>query len=137
MSHRTLPSWHPRAWRAVGTLLLLAAAAMCAIPVNAQTAPVLVSAASRKVHGVAGTFNLSLVLTADNPTTEPRLGPSQTIVFTFNKAVVSGNAEVMEGVAVAGTPTFSGTADQMLKNRPISAAPDGRETRSLAPVAHL
>jgi hypothetical protein len=57
---------------------------------------------------VAGTFNLSLVLTADNPTTEPRLGPSQTIVFTFNKAVVSGNAEVMEGVAVAGTPTFSG-----------------------------
>ncbi len=64
--------------------------------------------ASRKVHGGAGTFDLPLVLTPLNPTTEPRQGPTHTIVFTFDKPVVSGNAAVTEGVASVGTPTFNG-----------------------------
>jgi uncharacterized repeat protein (TIGR01451 family) len=75
--------------------------------------PVLMSAASRKTHGVAGTFDLALSLVAPpainhNPSTEPRTGPAQTIVFQFDKPVISGNAVVTEGVAAAGAPTFSG-----------------------------
>jgi PQQ-like domain len=72
-------------------------------------APTLTGAVSRKTHGAAGVFDLSLSLIATNPTTEPRLGPAQTIVFQFDKAVVSGTATVTEGTAVAGAPTFSGS----------------------------
>lgn len=71
--------------------------------------PALVGAVSRKTHGTAGVFDLSLSLVATDPTTEPRLGPGQTIVFQFDKAVVSGTATVTEGTAVAATPTFSGS----------------------------
>ena len=74
------------------------------------TPPVLQSAASRKVHGGAGTFDLPLSLTASNPTTEPRQGPAQTIVFTFDKPIVAATAGITEGVATAGTPTFSGNS---------------------------
>ncbi len=66
------------------------------------------SVMSRRVHGVAGTFDLPLSLTATNPTTEPRTGPNQTIVFTFDKAISSAAANISEGTATAGTPTFSG-----------------------------
>jgi len=107
LSHAFLPS-SLHASRVIGLLLLLAAALMSAVPANAATAPVLVSAVSRKVHGSVGTFDLPLSLVLSSPTTEPRQGPSQIIVFTFNKAVVSGNAQVIEGVAAAGTPSFSG-----------------------------
>jgi hypothetical protein len=72
------------------------------------TAPALASAVSRKVHGSAGTFDLPLSLVATNPTTEPRQGPTQTIVLTFDKPIVSATAAVTEGVATAGTPIFSG-----------------------------
>ncbi len=73
--------------------------------------PVLQSAVSRKVHGSAGTFDLPLSL-ADihNPTTEPRQGPAQTIVFTFDKEISGATATVTEGTATAGTPTFSGNS---------------------------
>jgi YVTN family beta-propeller protein len=67
------------------------------------------SAVSRKVHGSAGTFDLPLsLLDVHNPTTEPRLGPSHTIVFTFDRAIASATATVTEGLATAGTPTFVG-----------------------------
>jgi hypothetical protein len=71
--------------------------------------PALASAASRKVHGSAGTFDLPLSL-ADihNPTTEPRIGPAQTIVFTYDKPITAATATITEGIATAGTPTFSG-----------------------------
>ena len=54
------------------------------------TPPSLVSAALRRTHGSAGTFNLPLSLVAapginHNPATEPRQGPAHTIVFTFDK----------------------------------------------------
>jgi hypothetical protein len=72
------------------------------------TSPVLVGVVSRKVHGAAGTFNLPLGNVASNPTTEPRVGPTQTIVFTFDSVVTAGTASLSEGAATVGTPTFGG-----------------------------
>jgi len=70
--------------------------------------PNFVSAVSRKVHGAAGTFDLPLSSALADPTTEPRIGPAQMIVFTFDKAVASTTVTVIEGTATAGAPTFSG-----------------------------
>jgi hypothetical protein len=74
-------------------------------------APTLQSAVSRKIHGSAGTFDLPLSL-ADihNPTTEPRQGPAQTIVFTFDKPIAGATVVITEGAATAGIPTFGGNA---------------------------
>ena len=72
-------------------------------------AATLQSAVSRKVHAAAGTFDLPLTLTPiSNPTTEPRQGPAQTIVFTFDKPITGATATVTEGTATAAAPTFSG-----------------------------
>lgn len=70
--------------------------------------PVLINAASRKQHTAAGWFDLPLSLAPSNPTIEPRSGPTQTLVFTFDKAVAAGMAVVTEGSATAGDPSFSG-----------------------------
>jgi len=75
--------------------------------------PVFASAVSRRIHGSAGTFDLPLSLVTapnvnHNPTTEPRQGPAQTIVFTFDKPIASATATITEGTATAGAPTFSG-----------------------------
>ena len=67
-----------------------------------------VGATSRKVHGGAGTFALALAATPLNPTTEPRQGPAQTIVFTFNKPISTAAAAITEGTAIAAAPAFSG-----------------------------
>jgi hypothetical protein len=75
---------------------------------NGASPPVVASVVSRRVHGAAGTFNLPLGTVPTNPTTEPRQGPSFTIVFTFNKPVTAGVATVAAGTATAGAPTFSG-----------------------------
>ncbi len=110
-----------------GTLLVSTARVSSALPgeVSATTAVVasvvpalpppgdvtLLSAASRKTHGAAGTFDLPLNLTATSPTTEPRsggAGGNHTIVFVFDSPVVSGTAAVTAGPGTAGTPTFSG-----------------------------
>src|SRR4051812_871038 len=83
--------------------------------------PVLTSAISRKTHTGAGVFDLPLPATPTNPATEPRsTGGSHSIVFTFNKAVVAGNAVVSEGVATSGAPTFNG--NEMIV--PLSAVAD-------------
>jgi Right handed beta helix region len=77
------------------------------------TALALQTVVSRKTHGAAGTFDLTLGLIATNPTTEPRsagAGGSHTIVFTFDQPVTSGTAAISAGTAVAGTPTFSGNS---------------------------
>jgi len=89
--------------------LLLLVALAHALPAGAQAAPNLIGAFSRKVHGAAGTFDLPLSLTQTNPTTEPRQGPAQTVVFVFDKSVTGGVAAVTEGTAVAGAPAFNGT----------------------------
>jgi len=70
--------------------------------------PTLQSAVSRKLHGAAGTFDLTLSAVTTNPTTEPRQGPAQTIVFTFDKPISAAVVTVSEGTAVAGAPSFSG-----------------------------
>jgi len=71
-------------------------------------APVFASAVSRKVHGAAGTFNLPLSLVTTSPTTEPRIGPAQTIVFTFDKPISAATVTITEGTATGAAPTFSG-----------------------------
>lgn len=78
------------------------------------TPPGLVSVVSRRIHGGAGTFDLPLSLVLPpgvnhDPTTEPRQGPAQTIVFTFDKPVTAATATIVEGTASAGLPTFSGS----------------------------
>ena len=75
----------------------------------AGTPPTFVSAASRKVHGTAGTFDLVLNANPLTPSTETRAGPAYAIVFKFDKPVTGGTASVSESAAVAGTPTFSGS----------------------------
>ena len=75
--------------------------------------PVFQSAASRRTHGAAGPFSLPLTLTAmgvvnHNPTTEPRQGPNQTLVFTFDRPLNAATVMVTEGTATAAAPTFSG-----------------------------
>jgi hypothetical protein len=71
-------------------------------------APVFVGSVSRKVHGAAGTFDLPLSAVSGNPTVEPRQGPAQTIVFSFDKAVNAAAVSIAEGKATAAAPTFSG-----------------------------
>jgi hypothetical protein len=77
--------------------------------------PVFQSAASRRTHGAAGTFDLPLSTVAPpginhNPTTEPRQGPAQTIVFTFDKPLNAATVSVTEGTATASAPTFGGNS---------------------------
>ena len=65
------------------------------------------------MHGAAGTFDLPLTFVAPpginhNPSTEPRQGPAQTIVFTFNKAILNGTVAITEGTAVYVSGTISG-----------------------------
>jgi len=79
-----------------------------AFPAWSQTAPTVTGTVSRKVQG-AGTFDLPLATDPNNPTVEPRTGPTHTIVFTFNKAVTAGSASITQGMATAGLPTFSGS----------------------------
>ena len=89
-------------------LLLAGIAFAHALPATAQATPVLQGAVARKVHGAVGTFDLPLSSVASNPTTEPRQGPTHTIVFTFDGPVTAGTAAITEGTATAGAPTFSG-----------------------------
>jgi hypothetical protein len=77
-------------------------------PFNIISALVLVNAKSRKLHGAAGTFDLALSLTPTAPTTEPRIGPAHTLVFTFNTPVTGGTPTVIEGTATLGSATFDG-----------------------------
>ena len=72
---------------------------------------VLMSAASRKTHGLAGDFDVDLPLSG-TPGVECRTGGTggdHTLVVTFSNTVVSGNAAVTTGIGnVTGTPAFSG-----------------------------
>ena len=70
--------------------------------------PILVGALSRRVHGAAGVFDLLLSLVGSNPSTEPRQGPGQNLVFVFDKPIISANASVAAGTAVTGAVSFNG-----------------------------
>ena len=67
------------------------------------------AAASRKMHGAAGTFDVNLPLTGE-PGVECRtggVGGNYTLVFVFNNNVVSGNVSVTGGTGgVSGNPSF-------------------------------
>lgn len=71
--------------------------------------PCIQAAVSRRVHGAAGTFDLPLSLDSTGPTTEPRQGPTQSVVMTFGKPITSATVTIDEGSAYAGVPTFSGS----------------------------
>ncbi len=70
--------------------------------------PALQSVVSRRVHGAAGTFDLPLSAIPTAPSTEPRIGPAQTLVFAFDKPIQGATVTVTEGTATASAPTFSG-----------------------------
>jgi hypothetical protein len=64
-------------------------------------------AVSRKTHGAAGDFDVILPLTG-SPGVECRNSSgTETLVFTFNNDVMSGNASVTTGTGTAGIPTFA------------------------------
>jgi alpha-tubulin suppressor-like RCC1 family protein len=122
----TFDTWTPSTCTLVGNLVTATAQSLCGIrasqPGNANIppapqslrlmstslVPILVSAASRKLHGGAGTFDLALSAVTINPTTEPRQGTSHTIAFTFDKPINAATVTITEGTAAAATPTFSG-----------------------------
>jgi hypothetical protein len=65
-------------------------------------------AASRKMHGGLGPFDLDLLTPPQIECRTPQ-NDKHTLVFTFNNNVISGNATVTQGtVSSTGTPTFSG-----------------------------
>ena len=69
----------------------------------------LTGAVSRKTHGSAGAFDVSLPLSGE-PGVECRSsGGHHSLIFTFNSDVVSGSASVTGGTGtVTGSPVFSG-----------------------------
>ena len=69
-------------------------------------APSLAVTMTERTHGAAGPFDLVTSTIPTNPTTDPRAGPNQNMVFTFDKPVTGGAASVTEGTATAGTPIF-------------------------------
>jgi hypothetical protein len=68
------------------------------------------TAVSRKTHGAAGTFDIDMPFTG-SAGVECRSGGengNHTIVVSFSNNVVSGNAQVVDGIgSVVGSPTFS------------------------------
>lgn len=68
----------------------------------------LTAAVSRKVHGMAGTFDIPMPL-AGEPAVECREGGgNHMLVFTFDNIIMSGNATVTSGIGgLSGNPTFS------------------------------
>jgi len=73
------------------------------------TAPLeLMTAVSRKTHGGAGVFDLTLPLSG-TPAVECRSGAlGHTLIVTFSNNVVSGNATDSQGTATAAPSSFSG-----------------------------
>ncbi|MGI9172775.1 MAG: beta strand repeat-containing protein [Chthoniobacterales bacterium] len=72
---------------------------------------VLTSAASRKTHGGAGSFDINLPFMGE-PGVECRTGGASgdyTLVFNFSNNIASGNASVTGGTgSVSGSPAFAG-----------------------------
>src|SRR5438876_12005540 len=64
------PSAFFYACRLTCAMLLLITGAAHVVPAAAQATPNLVGAASRKMHGAAGTLDLALALTPGKPTNE-------------------------------------------------------------------
>ncbi len=99
--------------------------------------PSLASVASQMVHGNAGPFDLPLSAKPESPTTEPRSAGARgyhLIVFTFDRPVIRGIAEITEGKANVGSPIFDGNTMSV----PLTDVADGQYvTISLTNVASL
>ena len=111
----TFAGWSGAGCSGTGTCVVTINAATSVTAQFVVTPAALVSAVSRRTHGAAGTFDLTLSFVTPpaidhNPKTEPRQGPAQTIVFTFDKPINAATAAVTEGAATAGAPTFSGNS---------------------------
>ena len=69
----------------------------------------LTSAVSRKIHGTAGTFDISLPVVGEPGVEDRSTGGNYTMVFSFSSDVVSGSASVTAGTgSVSGSPVFAG-----------------------------
>ena len=69
----------------------------------------LLSAASRKTHGGAGTFDVNLPISGPPFGVECRSSSgNHTFVFTFSNSINSATASVTGGTGAAAAPTFSG-----------------------------
>ncbi|MGI9172945.1 MAG: dockerin type I domain-containing protein [Chthoniobacterales bacterium] len=81
-----------------------------AIQAPSPCAPLQVaSAVSRKTHGSAGDFDITLPLTGEPGLESRSTGGNHTIVVTFSNPPVSGQAAVTVGSgSISGSPTFSG-----------------------------
>ncbi len=81
--------------------------------------PQLQSAVSRKTHGAAGIFDISLPLTG-SPGIECRgSGPAgtHTLILTFNNEILTGSVSVTAGTgSVSGAPTFNSVTNEMTVN---------------------
>ena len=102
---------YPDASGALTTPIALnTAAASATLTVGGVTpAPVLQSVVLRKVHGAAGTFDLTLSSVLTNPTTEPRIGPAHQLVFTYDKPLSAATATVTEGTATSSSSIAGST----------------------------
>jgi hypothetical protein len=67
----------------------------------------LVSAASRLTHGDAGTFDIAMPLTGTSGV-EGRASDTYNAVFTFDRAVTSGEVLAVGGTATVGPISFNG-----------------------------
>jgi plastocyanin len=76
--------------------------------INVASAPMAQSAFSRKVHGGAGTFDVSLPLTG-NVGVECRTGPTYQMIINFASSVTVGSAMVTSGTGNVTNFSGSGT----------------------------
>ena len=81
------------------------------VTINGAT-PQFLNVVSRKVHGAAGIFDLPLSVVTTNPTTEPRLGPNLTLVFSFDKpmTILAGELTILEGTVTTSNVQPIGNA---------------------------
>ncbi len=90
----------------LAALLILAAASNDAL----AAAPVLVSAASRKMHNGVN-YDLGLPLTGNSGIEARNLATGMVLILNFDQTLTAGSAAVTAGSAtVSGAPTFSGTS---------------------------
>lgn len=77
---------------------------------NEPAAVQLLRAASRLTHGSAGTFEIEMPLSGVSGVEDRTGGRSgvYSAVFTFDVAVTSGRALILDGTATAGIPSFQG-----------------------------
>jgi len=100
-------------------------------------APTLTSAASRKSHGSAGTFDMPLSLST--PTVEPRSGGSNLLVFNFSEPIraLDGTLDASEFVLTNATFSSATISGNTLSLRLANVANRARATVQLAGISDV